>query len=105
VLGNTGYALVAVDVRGAAPGIVLLSLAPDRSSLRGVEVLVDLALVSVIPVAASGTAGQPGAGNATLPLPPNPGLAGIELFAQAVFGDPGVTARLSWTNGFAFRLR
>ena len=108
LLGNAAFALEVAAGVGAAPGFVFVATGPFPGlPFAGGTLWIDLGLVGpVLPVTLSGSPGAPGAGAATVPfaIPASPGLAGAQLFAQAVLLDAAAPASLSMTPGLALRL-
>lgn len=105
-MGNFGYT---IEMRGGevgAAGLIWLSSAPARSALGGCPVYVDFLGGAAIPVTARVLPGVEGSYGAkvSLPIPNHPGLAGVELFAQGFFMDPGSTGGLSSSNGLYLRI-
>ncbi|MEZ5966988.1 MAG: hypothetical protein R3F56_24330 [Planctomycetota bacterium] len=102
-VGNTGFGLLVTGGLGGAPGAALTSLgASNGIPLLGGTVWIDpVQVVLQFPMALSGPANLPGvgAGAVFLPLPTSPAVAGLQLYAQALFVDGGAPAGVSMTQG------
>jgi hypothetical protein len=92
---------------GAGLGVIAFSaIAPAAIPFGGG--IVHVASTDVLHAfAASGSAGQPGAGSTSLPvaIPADPALVGVRLVAQAIVLDTGVPAGLALTNALELWLR
>jgi hypothetical protein len=88
------------DFLGGAPAVLFLGVKPATIPLLGGTLLVDPAIGFA---AASFVLPGSGAGNGDLTLPftidPNPAFSGIQLYFQAVAGDPGAQFGASFSNG------
>jgi hypothetical protein len=95
------FAIHIADGLGAAPGLLVLGLAPAALPLKGGTLLVDPTGAVLVSVTLGGPAGVAGAGalqlDATMPVAP--ALSGSSAFLQAGFLDPGAPAGTSLTNG------
>jgi cytochrome c peroxidase len=105
-VGNRDFKLGVHNGVGGAMSVLLIAVNPAATSLGGVNLNVDAgsALFLFSPLGgAAGVAGQ-GFGTWRLPLPDEPGLAGLTLFAQAWVWDAAVAGGASSTRGAEIRL-
>ena len=87
--------------RAHTVGMFSLSLATAQFSALGVQVLVHPVLASTQTVVSDAHGEHVHA----QPLPGDPALSGMQLFAQAVWFDPCFERRFSSTAGLALTLR
>lgn len=106
-VGNRDFKIGVANARGGAPAVFLLALQPAATQFLGVNVDVALGGELHVPGVLDGPGGVPGAGHGTLrvPLPYEPALAGIDLFAQWWVWDAGVAAGAASSRGAEIRLR
>ncbi len=106
-IGNSNFKIVVDELLGGAQGSIFLGTAPANAFAAGIELHVDLATAVPVNVVATGPAGTPGVGTATLPLalPLDPTLVGVKLYFQGVFFDAGVAAGLSASNGLVITIQ
>jgi len=103
-LGNTGFTLSVDQAVGGSFGFVLLSTGPTAGFVGTIPLWIDLAQqFASLSFITDGAPGAPGAGSGSAGLPialaPDPLLAGIPFYAQALLADfatgsPAVTAGL-----------
>jgi hypothetical protein len=102
-LGNTSFGFKVADGVGAATGLLGISLghlAPlGLPALGGTLWLDPFGLILQPSLALSGTAGTPGVGSTTapVPLPADPVLDGLEVFAQAFLLDLAAVGGVAMT--------
>ena len=89
------------DARPNTAGIFTLSLGPAQLTALGVEVLVNplLATTQTVLSGSHGDLVHP------QPLPNDPALSGLQLFAQTIWFDPCGAQRFSSTAGLAVTVR
>ncbi len=106
-LGNVDFKLGVSNARGGAAATFVLALAPAATMLGGVNVNVGFGGSHVlVPTVLSGNAGVAGAGYGTIkvPMPTEPGLAGLTLYGQWFVYDAGVPAGLATSRGGEIRM-
>ncbi len=101
-LGNLGFGFYLRNGTPRAPVSVLFAAAPAAQPLDGCTVLLTPRLL----VGAGTILGMDGTGAARLPIPNDPSLSGVTLFAQAVLLNPGgaLFGDADLTNGVQIRL-
>ncbi|MEZ5966302.1 MAG: cytochrome c peroxidase [Planctomycetota bacterium] len=107
LLGNGEFHMALTDGAATAPASLLLDLAPGRSSLFGVQVLVGLTpALQVLPLGQllHGSGGGDGWAAWNLALPDDPAFAGLEFFAQGLVLDAGGPQGLSASAAVRWRL-
>lgn len=107
-LGNVDFRIGVGNARGGAPVTLLLGLraAPPGTQVNGVNINVDLGSTPLlVNLVLGGAPGVAGAGYTTLsaPLPDDPALSGIVLFAQWIVWDVGVPAGAASSRGAQIR--
>ncbi|MCC6783606.1 MAG: hypothetical protein IT457_12255 [Planctomycetes bacterium] len=107
-LGNVDFRIGVGNARGGAPATLLLGLqaAPPGTQINGVNLHVALgASPLLVNLPLGGATGQAGAGTATLaaPLPTDPALSGVVLFAQWLVWDLGAPAGVAASRGAQLR--
>lgn len=100
-LGNAQFGFVMDDARPNTAGIFTLSLGPAQLTALGVEVLVNplLATTQTVLSGSHGDLVHP------QPLPNDPALSGLQLFAQTIWFDPCGAQRFYSTAGLAVTVR
>lgn len=107
LIGNGAFAERIQFGLGGAPAALLLGAGEASLVLGWGTLLVDPFLPAfAFPATLGGTPGQAGAGSALIPLPiPNdPGVAGIALATQAIVADPGASGGFAHTQGVRFTI-
>jgi len=82
-VGNGQFGYVMNNVQASMPGVIALALGTASINVLGVTVLVDP--LSAVPI--SVTADGFGSAVHPFPLPPNPGVVGLSIQAQALWLD------------------
>lgn len=106
-VGNVDFKVGVANARGGALGTLAVSVFPATTQIQGVSVNVEVFTTpSLFYRALGGAAGVAGAGFGTVqfPLPPEPSLAGITLYAQWFVWDVGVPVGLCSSRGAELRL-
>jgi len=106
-LGNAEFRMALDDGLATAPAVLLLDLAPGRRSLLGVTLWLGLTpALQELPLGLllHGSGGGQGWTSWILPLPAEPTLDGLEVFAQAIVLDAGGPRGLSASAGARWRL-
>jgi len=105
-VGNPDFKVGLSNARGGAPVVFLISLQPAATQILGVNIDVALGAELHVPGVLEGAAGAAGQGYGTLrvPLPYEPGLAGITLYTQWFVWDTGVPAGAATSRGAEIRL-
>jgi YVTN family beta-propeller protein len=100
-VANAGFALVADHGPVNGGGLLALGLAPASLPVAGVTLLVDLSVgfFTFVPTDGLGVASY------RLPIPANPALAGLPLYAQVAFVDACAPGGLSSSRGLSLSLR
>ncbi|MGC6488462.1 MAG: beta-propeller fold lactonase family protein [Planctomycetota bacterium] len=100
-VGNAQFGFTMQEARPNTLGVFALSLGQAQLTALGVEVLVAPLTASTLTVTSDGFGehAQP------LPLPNDPTLSGLQLFAQAIWFDPCGARRFSSTAGLHVTVR
>ena len=104
-VGNIDFKVGIDGALGGAPAVFLIALQPAFAQFQGVNVNVALGAELHVPGVLGGAAGVPGAGYGTLrvPLPDEPGLAGVSLFTQWWVWDGGAPNGAASSRGAELR--
>jgi len=104
-VGLAGFGINGIHLVGGAPAWLVLGYAPAALPLFGIELAVDPQhVLAVLPLAVSGAAGIGGIGvfEKRLPIPAQPELAGLSIYAQALVLDPAGPQGFAASAGLAF---
>jgi len=103
-LGNADFKIGIGQARGEAIAILAASQTalPAGTNVAGVPLLIDLAAAAVVFVPLSGNGAGLGMATFKLPIPDNPSLRNIEMFAQWFVLDPNALGGIAATPAARF---
>jgi cytochrome c peroxidase len=106
-VGNIDFKVGVANARGGAAATLAVSLQSANTQIQGVRVNVEVfATPTLFSAQLGGAPGVAGAGYGTVkfPLPPEPSLAGITIYAQWFVWDAGAPVGLASSRGAELRL-
>jgi len=101
-IGSTGFQVWVTNGLGGAPAVMFIGFQPAALQANWGTFLIDpTSPMFQVPMILQGTPGAPGTGLTALglPLPNNPVLLGLEVYFQALIGDPGSAGGVAHTEG------